>query len=472
MENFAYPKLMQYFREISAIPRPSYHEDAIADFLVSFAQARGFSYVRDEWNNVLISAPATAGLENRSPVLLQGHTDMVCEKNKGVEHDFLRDPIALCAEGDWLRAEGTTLGADNGVAVAAMLTILDGEAHPPIECLFTSSEEVGLDGAKNFDYTRVSARTMLNMDGADDGEIIVGCAGGARSDLFLHGEKIPCEETCYRLSIRGLAGGHSGEDIHRGRANANCLLGRLLSEILTEQEIRLASVEGGNKDNAIPREASAVLWVMDFERAKRAVDALWQTILRELCTEDSSAELSFVPCETARMVFDSWMTKRLVTLLSVPNGVLAMEENAPDLVQFSRNLGVIHSEQQGIKVTFSSRSAKNEQIDASLTELDAYALHTQAEITHHSRYPGWEIAERSELREKYAEIFSGLFGRELRIASIHAGLECGLIKQAVPTMDMISCGPRIKNLHSPDERLDLRSLERFFLLITEVLKTI
>ena len=472
MKKFAYPKLMQYFREISDIPRPSYHEDAIAEYLVSFAKARGFSYARDEWNNVLISAPATRGLEDRATVLLQGHTDMVCEKNEGVTHDFLTDPIEFYEENGWLYARGTTLGADNGVAVAAMLAILDGEAHPPIECLFTASEEVGLDGAKNFDYARISARTMINMDGADDAEIIVGCAGGARSDLFLRGEKTPCKDTCYRLSIRGLAGGHSGEDIHRGRANANCLLGRLLSEILVTQEIRVASVSGGNKDNAIPREASAVLWVEDFERAKRAVDAVWKTILGELSEEDSFAELCFAPCERVDGLFDALMTERLVTLLSAPNGVLAMEPDLPGLVQFSRNLGVIRSEAHGIKVTFSSRSAKEKQIDASLSELDAYALRTEAEITHHSRYPGWEVAEYSELREKYARVFERLFEQQLRIASIHAGLECGLIKQAVDAMDMISCGPVIENLHSPDERLNLRSFERFFRLITEVLKTV
>ncbi len=470
MENFSYLKLMKYFEEISAIPRPSYHEEGIAEALVSFAKQRGFSYVRDEWNNILISAPATEGLEDCAPVLLQGHTDMVCEKNEGVEHDFLKDPIELYEENGWLCARGTTLGADNGVAVAAMLAILDGEAHPPLECLFTASEEVGLDGAKNFDYTRISARKMINMDGADDGEIIVGCAGGIRSDLFLRGERRAWNHHGYRLSIRGLVGGHSGEDIHRGRANANCLLGRLLSEILGEQEIRLVNVVGGNKDNAIPREASAVLWVESFERAQRAVDRVWQRILCELSKEDENAELCFVPCEGRENAFDASMTERLVSLLSLPNGVLSMEENYPDLVQFSRNLGVIRTEEQGIKVTFSSRSAKEEQIDASCSELDACALRTQAEITHHSRYPGWAVAEHSALREKYAEVFRRVFGRELRIASIHAGLECGLIKQAIPEMDMLSCGPIIEHLHSPDERLNLRSFERFFLLMTEVLK--
>lgn len=472
MNEFAYPKLMRYFEEISAVPRPSYHEDAIADYLVSFAEARGFSVVRDEWRNVLIKAPATVGLENRPTLLLQGHTDMVCEKNEGVAHDFFVDPIEIYEENGWLRAKGTTLGADNGVAVAAMLAILDEEAHPPLECLFTASEEVGLDGAKNFDYTQISARKMINMDGADDAEIIVGCAGGIRSDLLLYGEKVPTEIPCYRLSIRGLAGGHSGEDIHRGRANANCLLGRLLAELLKTQEIRLASVLGGNKDNAIPREATAVLWVENFESAKRVSDTVWRGILAELSEEDASAELCFVPCESEACFFAPSMTERLVSLLSAPNGVLAMEEKYPDLVQFSRNLGVIRTEERRIKVTFSSRSAKDEQIDASVSELDGYAQRSEAEITHHSRYPGWAVAVQSELREEYAAVFERRFGKKLRVASIHAGLECGLIKQAIPTMDMLSCGPVIERLHSPDERLDLRSLERFFGLITELLKTI
>ena len=472
MQEFAYPKLMQYFEEISKIPRSSYHEDAMADYLVSFAKERGFSVMRDVWKNVLISVPATKGWEECEPVLLQGHTDMVCEKNEGIAHDFLTDPIAFYEKDGWLCAQGTTLGADNGVAVAVMLAILDGEEHPPLECLFTASEEVGLDGAKNFDYTKISARRMINLDGADDREIIVGCAGGARSDLLLCGEKTPSETACYRLSIRGLAGGHSGEDIHRGRANANCLLGRVLAELLLTQNVRLASVEGGNKDNAIPREATAVFSVENAEQAEQTAHTVWQKLSSEFSEEDADAELSFVACDSEALFFDASMTERLVVLLLAPNGVLAMEPSLPDLVQFSRNLGVIRTENEGIKATYSSRSAKEEQIDASLSELDTYAMCTDAEITHHSRYPGWEVSEQSALRERYAEVFAKLFGRALRVTSIHAGLECGLIKQALPEMDMLSCGPIIENLHSPDERLNLRSLERFFKMITELLKTL
>lgn len=472
MRKFAYPRLMQYFKEVSAIPRPSYHEGAIAEYLCAFAQTRGFAYLRDEWNNVLINAPATKGLEDRAPILLQGHTDMVCEKNEGVVHDFLKDGIELYEQDGWLSAKGTTLGADNGVAVAAMLAILDAEAHPPLECLFTASEEVGLDGAKNFDYTRISARRMINLDGADDGEIIVGCAGGVRSDFCLHGETRPLEGACYRLSIGGLAGGHSGEDIHRGRANANVLLGRVLAALLDSQELCLASVVGGNKDNAIPREASAVLTLKEFESANKAVDAVWQTIRTELSSEDASAELRFSPCEIVETVFAPSMTERLVHLLSLPNGVLAREEAYPDLVRFSRNLGVIRTEGEKILVTFSSRSANDEEIDTSLSELSASATRIDAEISHHSRYPGWAVAESSELCNSYAEVFEKLFERKVRITSIHAGLECGLIKKALPTMDLLSSGPRIENLHSPDERLELCSFERFFQMLTELLKTI
>ena len=474
MKEFAYPKLLRYFEEISAIPRPSGHEERIAEYLVDFAQRKGFSYVRDEWNNVLIKAPATKGREAIAPVLLQGHTDMVCEKNAGIEHDFLSDPILLYEEDGWIRARGTTLGADNGVAVAMMLAILDGEAHPPLECLFTTSEEVGLDGAIAFDYSNVSARRMMNMDGADDTGIIVGSSGGVRTDLAVCGKKIAEKRPYMRLSVKGLMGGHSGEDIHRGRANANCLIGQLLAEISKEQTICLASIDGGSKDNAIPREAIAVFSVERTELAKAAVERLWQTIVPTLCADDAEANVlveEFEENEVALACFDGALSKKLVEVLaSVPNGVFAFEPTLPDLVQFSRNLGVVRTDGECVCLTFASRSAKDSQIEASLAELEKIAAKLGGTTHHHGRYPGWEVAEHSELQSYYAEVFRRLFQKELRIESIHAGLECGVIKQAIPDMDMLSCGPVIENLHSPDERLNCNSFERFFLLITEVLK--
>ena len=288
-KNFAYPELLRYFEEISAIPRPSYHEQAIADYLVAFAKARGLECYRDEFNNVLINMEATEGKEGVTPLLLQGHTDMVCEKNTGVEHDFLKDPLRLYEKDGWIRAEGTTLGADNGVAVAAMLAVLDGacDSHGPIQCLFTASEEVGLDGASGFDYSRIYAKKMLNMDSADESLIIAGCAGGLRSTITLPISREPFSGEVMEIRIGGLAGGHSGEDIHRGRANANKLMGRVLDRLFSElPDARLISVRGGTKENAIPREAFALISCNNAEGVTALCEELRKVISAEICGDD------------------------------------------------------------------------------------------------------------------------------------------------------------------------------------------
>ncbi|MBQ9760200.1 MAG: beta-Ala-His dipeptidase, partial [Clostridia bacterium] len=262
--------LFRYFEEISAIPRMSYHEEQIADYLVDFARKRGLECYRDKAHNVFIRMPATQGYEDHAPVLLQGHTDMVCEKNNDVVHDFLQDPLKLYLDGDLLRAEGTTLGADDGIAVSVMLAVLDGalEAHPLVECLFTSAEEVGLDGAKSFDYSLLTARKMVNLDSESLGVITAGCAGGIRSEVKLPIKPIPFMGDALRFAIQGLAGGHSGENIHEGRANANKMMGRILAEIVQKCGAKLVSVNGGSKDNAIPRECEAVIAVSDRDVAE------------------------------------------------------------------------------------------------------------------------------------------------------------------------------------------------------------
>ena len=269
-------RFFRYFEEISAIPRESYHEEKIADYLVNFAKERNLEWYRDDTNNVFIKAPATAGMENKAPVLLQGHTDMVCEKNSGVEHDFSKDPLKLYLDGDLLRARGTTLGADDGCAVAMMLTLLDGElaAHPPIECLFTAAEETGMDGAKNFDYSLISARRMINLDIDSLGNIFCGCAGGVRSDLTLAYTGVDFAGDALSVKLTGLVGGHSGSDINKGRANANKLMGRLLASLLSKTDARLVSVNGGSKENAIPRECEAIVAVSDAELAMEQLSKL------------------------------------------------------------------------------------------------------------------------------------------------------------------------------------------------------
>ena len=294
---FRYPNLLRFFEEISAIPRESYHEEQIADYLVAFALERGLPYFRDELHNVLIEMPASKGFEDHPALLLQGHTDMVCEKNAGVTHDFATDPLDLYVEDRWLRARGTTLGADDGVAVAIMLSILDGNIaeHPPIQCLFTSAEEVGMGGIEGFDFSRITARKMINLDSPDDLQIITGCAGGLYSSLTYSAKAITTEDACLHISVKGLAGGHSGEDIHRSRANANLLLARVLLAVSQATPLSLISFDGGNKKNAIAREAKAVVAIKDKESAIAMIDTWRSLLIAEMTADDAQFSLSAEP---------------------------------------------------------------------------------------------------------------------------------------------------------------------------------
>ena len=472
-EGFAYPKVMQFFEEISAIPRASHHEEKISDYLECFAKERGLEYLRDEVGNLLIRRPASAGYENRAPMLLQGHVDMVCEKNEGVVHDFDKDPLKLYVKDGWLRAKGTTLGADNGVAVAIMMAMLDGmaEEHPALECLFTVSEEVGLDGARAFDYSNISARRMLNMDSADERSIIVGCAGGVRSSIRMTVMRASANvgETVV-LRIGGLCGGHSGEDIDKGRVNAAKVMGRVLMELLQEEpELRLISLQSGTKDNAIPREAEAVILVPCVATVLTRVKKLEEIIRKELCAEDRNFTLTACETKCHDRAMDKDSTRRALNLLhAVVSGVL--KNYNVKAVLYSRNLGVVTTDEDVIEFVYSSRSPDDSLLDHSIAELDGFASILMANAKHYNRYPGWEYSEESKLREDYIAAYRRLFGDEPRIQLIHAGLECGLIKQAIPDMDMLSCGPNIVNLHSPEEAMEIASFERFVQLVIEVLK--
>ena len=478
---FAYKGLIEYFEKISAIPRPSFHEERIADYLCDFARERGLEFYRDEIHNVFIKLPASEGREGEDAVLLQGHTDMVCEKNSGVEHDFLNEGIKLYEKDGWIRAEGTTLGADNGVAVAAMLYILDGAegnlpSHPPIECLFTVSEEVGLEGATGFDYSRVSATRMINMDSADESEIIAGCAGGVRSTLSFVPEYTDAPKGAKTLSIAigGLAGGHSGEDINRGRANANKLLGRILLAISREVDFSLVAINGGSKDNAIPREAFASVCTSDVEAFCTSLNKIADIIRGEINHDDDALSITVSASEDAEKVMAAEAQKKILFLLAtVQNGIFEMNHNIAGLVEFSRNLGVIETKECGeVEFTFLARSPQASHTNFSLDQLDVYADMLGMKHTVVNSYPGWKYAENSPLREKYAECYKALFGKEPRVLTIHAGLECGIISEKLPALDIISCGPIVLDLHSPDEALNIASLERFFTVVKNVIKEI
>ena len=390
---------------------------------------------------------------------------MVCEKNADVAHDFEHDPLKLRVEGNFLRATGTTLGADDGIAVAMMLALLDGEIpeHPAYECLFTTAEEVGLDGAQAFDYGKISAGRMINLDSEELGVVTAGCAGGLRSDLTLAYETEPFAGEALRLSIGGLMGGHSGENINSGRANANKLMGRLLAALAEQTDLRLVSLSGGSKDNAIPRECEALLAVPDFEIADACLSAVAAEIAEELSEDDRGFTVKTEQVSAGSEMFSGKDTRRAITVINcAANGVFEMCKNVQGLVEFSRNLGVIRQSDGKLEFIFSSRSAREGQLDNSVRELNLLAKMTGCTAKHYARYPGWEYAKHSELRETYLKAYCEVTGREATVNVIHAGLECGIIHAKLPDMDIISIGPTMHDIHSPAEALDLDSVEVFW----------
>ncbi len=471
-------RVMRYFAEISNIPRGSGNEAGIADYLVRFAKERGLAYYRDPANNVLIKAAATAGKGDAPTLLLQGHTDMVCEKNGDTVHDFERDPIRLVLDGDRLRADGTTLGGDNGIAVAYMLAILDGDAraHPALECLFTAGEEVGMDGIVAFDVSLLAARHMINLDSEGEGMVTAGCAGGVRTDLVIPIRRVTAGEdtVCMRVSLRGLCGGHSGEDIHRGRVGANVLLARLLSAMRRELPFSLVSIEGGSKDNAIPRECEAIICLPAADAASAAMTMmrLADAVAVELVQEDSNCTVSVErlekPCPLSPMDEDA--TRRVLSLLNtVPQGVLKVSHRVQGLVEYSRNAGVVWTTEDAVKLTLTSRSCHETLLDHAEQSLDDLATLVGGTATHRNRYPGWDFAPVSRVREAYIDAFSALFEYQPRTLAIHAGLESGYIKKQLPDMDIISVGPDMKNIHSPDEQLSLPSVDRIWQVLLRLL---
>ncbi len=467
--------VFHYFEEICAIPHGSYHEEKLADYLVKFAADRGLFCTRDRVNNVFIKLPASPDRAGEAPILFQGHIDMVCEKNGNVAHNFLTDPLSLYLDGDLLRARGTTLGGDDGIAVAMMLALLDGEipSHPAFECLFTTAEEVGLDGAKAFDYSQISATRLLNLDSEDLGVVTAGCAGGVRTDFTLSCRPMPFCGECLQIAVSGLAGGHSGADIARGRANANRLMGRLLQGLANAQKLHLVLLEGGSKDNAIPRECNATVAVANAPEATEILRRIGKELAGELSSEDAAFSLSVEPAAAPKQMLTAEDTARAISVLTnVPIGVLAMSREIPDLVETSRNLGVVRTEADTLTFVFSSRSSVEKSLDAVQEELEAFAKAAGCAVRHYSRYPGWDYAPKSEIRQAYCAAYKKVTGKEAVVTVIHAGLECGIICSHLPKLDMISIGPELYNIHSPNEALVLSSVEIFWQVLEELIASL
>ena len=462
-------KLFRYFEDLAAIPHGSGNESAVADWLVAFAHERGLEVIRDQWNNVLIRLPATPGREGEAPLLLQGHTDMVCEKNNDTVHDFTKDPLKLRVTDGWLHAEGTTLGGDDGIAVAVMLTVLDGgvTSNPPIECLFTTEEETGLTGAGNFDYSLLRARRLINLDNEELGILIAGCAGGIRSEVDIPINTVPYSLPRIEIDLKGLCGGHSGGCIHMGRANANKLMARILTALFSAHPFRLVSMDGGSKDNAIPRECRAVIATESVDESLAFLAAYEKTVAAELGEEDHGFHLitAVSTAEAKDRAMDTLATRRVLTVLTAAqDGVIAMSHDVPGLVEYSRNMGVVRTDSENFRFVcvFSTRSAIEAQIDASVAQLDMLASLVGAKTRHHSRYPGWSYAKDSSVRDAYCARYRAVMGKDVEVTIIHAGLECGIMKNHLPDLDAISVGPDMQGIHSPDEKMNLASCEKFW----------
>lgn len=457
-----------YFEEISNIPRASRNEKEIADYIVEFANERGLFCYRDTVNNVLIVKNATQGRENEPSIMLQAHTDMVAEKNSGTVHNFEKDPIRLIQEGNILRAEGTTLGADDGFGVSIMLAILENEeiSHPMLECLFTSSEEVGLEGASSFDYSKIKSRQMINLDSAEENTIIIGCCGGIRTELTVPVCREKGNYQGYRITIGGLCGGHSGEDIDRNRLNAHIVMGKILNKLYSESAFRISYITGGDKDNAIPRECECVIvgdkpldlsWASDFARSLL------------VAKEDSNLCVNVEKTNT-ESVISYKCTENILKALNIGNGVIYYRTISPILPETSRNLARLRTNEENITISFSSRSYLENRLDESMGELDNLAKELGGSTYHHERYPGWASDKDISLVKNWQSAYSLVSGKEAEPTLIHAGLECGLMSKELPGLEAISVGCNVHDLHTPQETMEIDSMDRIYDTMVEFLK--
>lgn len=470
--------IFHYFEDISRIPRGSGNEKAIAKFICDFAKKHGLRYYTDDHFNVAVYKDATAGMEALPSVMLQGHTDMVCEKNADTAHDFLTDPIKLIEKDGWLMADGTTLGGDDGVAVAIMLGILASTdiPHPALECLFTSEEETGLGGAESFDYSKLSAKRIINMDTELEGEAIASCAGSMNTCFSFSPERHPFQGEGLKITVEGLAGGHSGTDIDSGRLNSNMVMGRALNALYDDKEFNLVSITGGNKRNAIPRECEAIVSVRDREAATSLLLSIEKDIKKELNPADSGFRLLISKTGAKENMMSFKDTSRVLNFLSlVPNGVISMSQSKKGLVETSSNLGVITTEENGdVKFYAYTRSSVDASMDAVFLRLKRLAKLLDMNFEKIDRCPGWAFNSDSPLQRLFLKSYEEEFGKTEcfpRVEAIHAGLECGIIIEKMGGGDAIAIGPTLHDIHTPKERLDLHSMERTWRLVVKMLSS-
>ncbi|MDR1405841.1 MAG: aminoacyl-histidine dipeptidase [Prevotellaceae bacterium] len=472
-------RVWKHFHALTQIPRPSKHEEKIVACMTDFGKRLGLETIVDETGNVIIRKPAVKGMENRRGVILQAHLDMVPQKNSDTQHDFEKDPITAFADGEWVRAKGTTLGADNGIGVAMAMAVLEAAdlSHGPVEALFTIDEETGMTGAFGLKPGLLKGDILINLDSEDEGELYVGCAGGLDGSFLFRGteEPAPAGYEAFRLSVKGLRGGHSGMDINLGRGNANKIMFRLLHQLSAEFGMRLASVDGGSLRNAIPREAFAVILLPadKVAAAKQAVDAAFRTIAAELAVTEENLDIAIEPAGTPEKTIDEKIQKALIlAVCACPNGVMRMSDSVPGLIETSSNLAIVKLEKDTARISCLLRSSVDSAKDDLAAMMGAVFTLAGAEVRFTGGYPGWKPNPASTVLRTMKEVYQKLYGKTPEVKAIHAGLECGLLGGTYPHWDMISCGPTIRSPHSPDERVKIDTVGKCWNFLVETLKTI
>jgi len=479
IQNLSPALIWKYFYEICQIPRPSKREEKITDYLIRFGEEHKLEYYTDNAGNIVFRKPAFKGMENIKSVVLQSHLDMVGEKNSNVKHDFNKDPIIPFIEEDWIKARGTTLGADDGIGIAAQMAVLvdNNIKHGPVECLFTTDEETGMTGAFGLQPGFIQSEILLNLDSEDEGELFIGCAGGKDTIANIKFKKshVPENSSAYKIEVKGLKGGHSGDDIEKGLGNSNKILNRFLWEINKTLDLNLALFEGGNLRNAIPREAFAI-FTIPTDKKNNLLSAFKQykdEIKVELFVTEPGLELILSPVETPEYIIDPETRNKLLhSLYCCPHGVYSWSKEIPGLVETSTNLASVKFSDGKIVVTTSQRSSVSSAKKDIANMIESVFRLIDAKIEQTDGYPGWTPNTNSEILGITVNSYKKLFSTEPVVRAIHAGLECGLFLSKYPFLDMISFGPTIKGAHSPDERLHIPSVSKFWDLLIDVLQQI
>ncbi len=465
-------KVFEFFEEICNIPHGSGNTKEISDYLVSFAKERNFEYYQDDINNVIIIKEASMGYENAAPVILQGHMDMVCEKAPDCSIDMEKEGLSLKVDGDWIFAEGTTLGGDDGIAVAMAMAVLDSKelSHPRIEAVFTVDEEIGLIGAGHIDVSPLKGNKMINIDSEEEGVFTVSCAGGVTAKCVLPIKREDFDGIGIKINIGGLIGGHSGVEIHKGRANSNMLMGRVLCGLSRETEIRLVKVSGGFKDNAIPRQTEAVALVKNIEKARNICHKFMSSFKNEYSITDPDVfiEIEEVCAEGA---MDKKSTENVVCMLcGLPNGIIEMSAGIEGLVQTSLNMGILKTEENEVTAGFGVRSSIDSQKEMLCQRLFCLMENMGGKAEFSGDYAGWEYRQKSPLCDLMREVYKEQYGKEPEIKAIHAGLECGMFAGKIKDFDGVSIGPDIKDIHTFAERLSISSTKRVYEMVVETLR--